>query len=189
VDPWRDRLAMFIAGILLYETMTSTAIPRKLTKGMEWAALAFFALSFVGIALLYERHDSLAFLPGYERVSGTYRVALMFASFYLFALFCFAFDGITNRIFCFTPMRWLGNISYSYYLIHGLTLLALGEVCHRLIRPSGHSPALVVAFGLLGFAATVATSTALFLLVEKPYSLAPKARPAVKPAEPARGTA
>jgi peptidoglycan/LPS O-acetylase OafA/YrhL len=169
-----DRLVMFVAGILLHETMNATTLPRRLTPALEWSAIAFVALSFVPISLIYERHESVSWLPGFASASTTHGVLWMFASFWILALFCFAFNGILNRIFRWTPMRWLGNISYSYYLIHGLTLVALSQVCHRVLPPRGHSPALVVAFLGLGFAATVVTATILFVLVEKPYSLAPK---------------
>jgi peptidoglycan/LPS O-acetylase OafA/YrhL len=170
----RVRLSMFAAGILLYETMQSTDIPKKLTLRLETLGVSFFGLSFLALGLIYERYRVVSWLPGFEYASGTHRVLLMFFSFYVFALFCFAFDGVTNRILRWTPMRWLGNISYSFYLIHGLTLVAVSEVSHRIIPPSGHSPWLVLGFLCVGFAATVASATLLFVLVEKPCSLTSK---------------
>jgi exopolysaccharide production protein ExoZ len=176
VDPRLDRLGMFFAGILLHETMNATDLPRRLTPALDRAAVGFVAFSFVVIGLFYRHDDLVAWLPGFTERSGTYRVIWMCVSFYAFALFCFGFDGIVNRVFRWTPLRWLGNISYSYYLIHGVTLIAVAEVGHRVVPPRGHSPALVVLFLLLGFAATVATATVLFALVEKPYSLQPRPR-------------
>ena len=42
-------------------------------------------------------------------------------------LACFRAEGPLYRAFAWTPLRWLGNMSYSYYLIHGLALKAGGH--------------------------------------------------------------
>ena len=42
--------------------------------------------------------------------------------FYVFCLECFLSSGFTSRLFSVSPLRWLGNMSYSYYLLHGLVL-------------------------------------------------------------------
>lgn len=176
VDPFRDRLTLFVAGILLYETMQSRALAPRVGRAGEWAGLAFVAASFAFVVATYERAAWVAWLPGFEEASGTWRVLAMSLCFYVFAFLCFAVDGFTNRVFCAAPLRWLGNMSYSYYLVHGLALLGVSLVFHRFAPPGSGSPALLVAALAVGFAATVALSTALFLLVEKPYSLTPRPR-------------
>src|SRR4051812_48371455 len=46
-------------------------------------------------------------------------------------LYCFRYDGFLNRVFSFAPLRYWGNMSYSYYLCHG----ALIHAAHRFIVP------------------------------------------------------
>lgn len=174
VFPYRDRLAMFLAGILLYETMHHTTIPSKLTRGMEWGVIALFVASFP-VVVLIKFHDPLvSWLPAFEFATGTYQVLLMFVTYYLFALFCYDFDGLIKRALTWAPLRWYGNMSYSYYLMHGATVLASSWAFHRFFPPKGHQPLLVLVAGLVTFAATVVVSTAMFVFVEKPYSLQPK---------------
>jgi peptidoglycan/LPS O-acetylase OafA/YrhL len=83
-------------------------------------------------------------------------------------------DGILSRIFSFAPLRWLGNMSYSFYLFHGLPMHVVAIALAR-PRVSGlpYSLLLAVIWILLPvvFAVTAAASTALFLAVEKPLSL------------------
>ena len=67
----------------------------------------------------------------------------------------------------------LGNMSYSYYLIHGLTLEGLAMAFVALRLPTS-SPYIVLLALLVGFAATWVTSSALFFLVERKYSLKPR---------------
>ena len=83
---------------------------------------------------------------------------------------CFRSVGRVSQLMCWAPLRWLGNMSYSYYLVHGfivrLSMTALAQVVTGALPP--------VAFWLLIvplFAATLAGSALLFVGVEKPVSL------------------
>jgi peptidoglycan/LPS O-acetylase OafA/YrhL len=183
VFPWRDRLAMFISGILLYETMHNTSVPKKLTTPMEWGAIALFLAAFPGIVIIRRHKELLSWLPYFDTASGTYQVALMFVAFGLFALFCYSFDGLIKRAMSWTPLRWYGNMSYSYYLMHGPTILACSWLFHKFLPPRGHQPGMLLLALVVAFVATVVTSTIIFVLVEKPYSLQPKRKQA--PAVPA----
>lgn len=76
----------------------------------------------------------------------------------------------------FRPLRWLGNMSYSCYLLHGLALhvffLAVGD---RLLSTHGF-PGAVVILLVPAFIWTLIPAAALFLAVERPLSLATKSR-------------
>jgi peptidoglycan/LPS O-acetylase OafA/YrhL len=184
VYPLRDRLAMFLSGILLYETMHNTTIPSRLTKPMEWGVIALFVISFPIVVLLKFRHPILAGLPGMEFAMGTYQVIVMFITYYLFALFCYDFDGIIKRVMCWAPLRWYGNMSYSYYLMHGATVLACSAVFHKVFPQKGHQPWLVLTAAIVTLLATIVSSTVIFYFVEKPYSLQPKRKTAPAAREP-----
>ena len=164
------RLLLFIAGILVHEALAAPAwpaVPPALAASAVCAALACLLLP---LALLL-------------------KLALLALAFFLLCHCCFQARGNwLARLFCWTPLRWLGNISYSYYLIHGLALkgafLALALACPP--QPQG-----LAFFCLLMpamFALTLLPAGALFLLVERPFSLLPAQAGAVTPALPGAGS-
>src|SRR4051812_19395553 len=103
--------------------------------------------------------------------NGQWKYAALALSFFLLCSTCFALDGYASRAFRWTPLRWLGNISYSYYLIHGLVPNSIFFILPRFCAPTGHD-LYVFTLGLPAcFMATFMVSTLLFLCVEKPFSL------------------
>ena len=76
--------------------------------------------------------------------------------------------------FSWTPLRWLGNMSYSYYLIHGLGLQAGFMVLSKLVPPTGEQSALFWILLAPMLALTLLVSAPLYLLIEGPFSLAPR---------------
>jgi|SRR5471032_173728 len=151
------RLLLFIAGILLHEALTVPAwcIPPALAGGALLAALASLLLP---LPLLL-------------------KLAALALGFFLLCLCCFQARGNwLSRAFCWTPLRWLGNISYSYYLIHGLALKG-AFLFLALIHPpqtQGWPFFLLLMPPMLAW--TLMPAAMLFLLVERPFSLA--SRPA-----------
>lgn len=151
------RLSMFLAGALLFEC--ARAWPQRSAP----PAVAMLAL-VLALALTVQRVDGSA---GYAlRTLGLY-VA--------FALLCSAAFGRPGawlaRAMSWTPLRWLGNMSYSYYLIHGLVLSALAAVAGKLFGTVPLAWPLVLALMVPVFGLTLVVSALLFLWVERPYSL------------------
>jgi len=145
------RLVMFVAGILLFE-----ALGAEQPLWLDKAGLPALAAGLVAIDLL---------------AAGPARFAVLFVAFFLLCHAAFRSKGLTARVFCWTPLRWLGNMSYSYYLIHGLALKAVFYLLARLVPPAaGWEGAF---WGLLPplFALTLVPATLLFALVERPFSL------------------
>jgi peptidoglycan/LPS O-acetylase OafA/YrhL len=62
-------------------------------------------------------------------------------------------------------------MSYSYYLLHGLTLKAGFLVLNRLLPGQGSGDVLFWVLLPVMFAATLATSALLFIVIERPMSL------------------
>jgi exopolysaccharide production protein ExoZ len=81
------------------------------------------------------------------------------------------------EIFSIGPLRWLGNMSYSFYLVHGLPLHAFGIAAGRLaltrLTPHVVWAIFLVAYPVV-FLATAACAAILFLVVEKRVSLVSK---------------
>ena len=154
------RLIMFISGILLYEAMKSPRVP---------SPPGFFALTVLAAGLL------CTLFTGTGSGGSVTKISTLFVTFFVLCLTCFRNpSGWLPSSFAWTPLRWLGNMSYSYYLLHGLTLKA-GFIALSTVL-SGASQGAWLFWVLLPpmFALTVVTGAALFLLVERPFSLAPR---------------
>ncbi len=147
------RLIMFMAGILLYESVTSRKVrtPKGSAGGM---ALVVGLLAMI--------------LPS----SGNAKIAFLFIGFYIFCLHCFLLPiGRLAKALSWTPLRWLGNMSYSYYLLHGLTLKAAFMILSKLMPASGSGVAIFFALMPAMFALTLIPATVLFIVIERPLSL------------------
>lgn len=151
---------MFISGVLLYEAMRSPSIP---TPGV---AIALIALG----CGLFAR-----FFPVPWALGNSIKLSIMFVAFFVLCLHLFRSPtSPLGRVFSWTPLRWLGNMSYSYYLLHGLALTSVFAVLERLFAPRlDHPLELAILFAVV-FLATLIPTTALFLTIERPLSLTPR---------------
>ena len=155
------RLGMFLFGVLLYEALQSPRLP---VPGSA-AALAGTVAALAAVAWPWPQAHGQAL-----------RVALLGVAFGALCWSCFARpQGAAARLFSWTPLRWLGNMSYSYYLVHGLALKVFFAALAHAVPPAADDR---FGFDLLlpAFAFTLLPSALLFLAVERPFSLA--ARPA-----------
>ncbi len=153
------RLVMFVSGILLYETIRS---------GRFRAPRSSVALAALVIGLL------CTLLPVGGSMGQALKMSILFASFFALCFSCFFYPNAwLGRAFSWTPVRWLGNMSYSYYLLHGLALqvafLALGVF----LPPIEQGFPFFFALLPLMFALTLCPSALLFLVIERPISLTP----------------
>lgn len=149
------RLIMFIAGILLFEDLREV---RARTGGM------LAVLAVVGAFALMPA-------PIEGPVGSAIKTLALFASFYLLCRSCIGEPNAwLGRAFSATYLRWLGNMSYSYYLVHGLALKVAVAVLLKFV-PTGASNAFLLGMLPVLFAVSLAPSIALFLLVERPYSI------------------
>lgn len=152
------RLVMFISGILLYEALNHGK---------------FKVPSCVGLAALIAGLLCVL-IPLPEPLGLTIKIGILFVAFFTFCLACFGTpQAWLPRAFTWTPLRWLGNMSYSYYLLHGLTLKAGFLVLSKVAPPTGQDAILFWALLPPLLALTLIPSVMLYLLVERPFSLAP----------------
>jgi peptidoglycan/LPS O-acetylase OafA/YrhL len=144
------RAVLFVSGILVYEAR-DLRVP-----GLPAALL--FLLVLVGAAT--------------GLLVGPVKFAALFVSIGLLCISAFR-SGPVAVALSWAPLRWLGEASYSYYLIHGLVLNAMATV-----MPMPYWWMLVPAFG-----ATLAGAAVLYYVIERPLSLAPpkRAAPGVAP--------
>ena len=155
------QLVMFLAGMLLHEALAGRALP---APGGA-AALAALAAGF-GAMLV----------PTVGPAGYAVKVSILFVAFFLLCHECFSHaSGWLARGFSWTPLRWLGNMSYSYYLLHGLALKAAFVVVAKALGGMPPAAGDWLFWALLAplFAASLLPATVLFLCVERPFSLAP----------------
>lgn len=160
------RMIMFLAGVLLHEAMAGQ-------RPGPWAPPA----RAVALALATAMTVMLMPLP-WPALAPLIRFGGLAAAFFLLCLACFRHPaGPVGRACSVPALRWLGNMSYSYYLLHGLALKAAFAVMARAMPPAVAPPdgGWLFFIGMLVpmLAWTLLPSAALFLLVERPYSLAP----------------
>ncbi len=156
------RLITFLAGILLHEQLAS----RPGRGPSSWMSLAALLLA------LASTQCTFGGTLGYAT-----RVAILYLAFYFVCAGSFGRPkGNFARSLCATPLRWLGNMSYSYYLVHSLALHAALAVIGLLVPKEVQGPAVFFALLPLLFLWTLIVSAGLFLFVERPFSLAKRSR-------------
>jgi exopolysaccharide production protein ExoZ len=168
------RMLMFLAGILVFEMLRSSWVRSKLNAGSEMVTIGLFIVSLLPVATLTLRQAEYALYYGSYNRAATLRVLILSVTMSLFTIHCIGFKGMLNTVLSWAPLRWLGNMSYSYYLIHGLTLQGVHFLMIRIVPPHDHSPVSFWCLLPISVLATLVTSTALFVAVEKPFSLQQK---------------
>lgn len=151
------RLIMFVSGIVLYDAVKSTWIPTP--HGL--IGVAAFLIGIFCVLLPVDGYRGAALKSG-----------ILFVALLVLCLTCFRNPSAwIARMFSWTPLRWLGNMSYSYYLIHGLALKA-GFLAFSALSPiADHGYGLFFILLPIMFFLTLIPAIALFLFIERPFSL------------------
>jgi peptidoglycan/LPS O-acetylase OafA/YrhL len=166
------RFTLFLAGMVVEEILTSTRPERFLTRPVQWLLMVSAVFAF-GALVLSEFRTVGLHIHGSSQHAAV-RAALLVTAYTCLALLTLPSGNLLSRLFCNTPIRWTGNISYSFYLIHGFVLNGIALVVAHLAwaktNPYFAAPLLLV----LAWSAIFATTTILFLAIEKPLSLRPR---------------
>lgn len=153
------RLVLFIAGILLHEAL------RKHTMPPPRAAFAFAMLVAGLLGTIMPFSGSAAY---------TLKLVILCWTFFIVCYACFSAPGAwLARGFSWTPLRWLGNMSYSYYLVHGLALKLGFMILLAKVPHVKHEAIFFVVVMPLMLAVTLVPAAMLFMFVERPFSLMP----------------
>jgi peptidoglycan/LPS O-acetylase OafA/YrhL len=152
------RMLPFFAGMLLFELDGL-----KTTPALAVAGLAAPLLAFLATAVLH--------LPLFRNVIAA--ELLHSAAFFALCFSCFRMGNVASAVFSLPPLRWLGNMSYSYYLTHGFIVAGVMQLLAKQL-PAGA----IWLTALPVFAGTLLLAAALYLAIEKPYSLDVKKRAA-----------
>ncbi len=164
---------LFVSGIFVYEACNSERVVRLLSRpGVQWIGVAALAAFLpVAFVVVTGRVPGLPAADPGRHIAGA---VWLFVVLFVVTLVAFRAPGPLRELFSVAPLRWLGNMSYSYYLMHALALKGLALAFARL-RP-GWNPGATGHWLLLplAFAVTLVSSAGLFAAVEKRFSLAPR---------------
>lgn len=184
---WRTPIGIVIAGLAF------VYIPWWLGWGQ-----AMFVLFFAGAAIA--RIDDGRLRSFARRVPWTFVLALYFSvttiiafkwvsdhvAIWMYAIagallmieVCYG-NGWLTRMFAWQPLRRLGNVSYSMFLVHVIPIYFMVVYGPRVFPSNGLVPAMIGAVIML--AASLVLAAALFLVAEKPYFEAQRRRHAAPP--------
>jgi len=146
------RLAMFCAGMMLYEYRPTTT-----REGAGHLSGMLFATACVVLAIL----SALGVHP-------VVRYLTLFCMWPLAAAFSMMSPGLTGPL-SWPWLRYLGRITLSYIMIHGLTLRVLVYVAEHTVP--AHARGIEIFWLLLvpAFLATAVTSSIVYAVVERSW--------------------
>jgi peptidoglycan/LPS O-acetylase OafA/YrhL len=154
----------FIVGIMLVET-TGALGTRDVPAWLEPVAVLAFAAAIGVYSAVY-----LDLIEGPH--IDIWKNLVLFGASYLLFLASLQRDGWLARLFRLRLARYVGNVSYSFYLIHSLCLHVVFVIAGVLLPPESLAHGLW--FWVLlppALLASTLGAAALFLLVERPFSL------------------
>ena len=146
------RIALFVAGMVLVE----------LTRSQPHKPPSLIAAVLAVIAWL-----TSPILP----IVSLLKYSALFFGVLLFTWHALSGSSVLTRWLTWAPLRWLGNMSYSYYLLHGLTL-KISFAALAAVAPVGTHLAVVLL--IPAFGVTLVPCAMLFVFVERPFSIAPR---------------
>jgi peptidoglycan/LPS O-acetylase OafA/YrhL len=162
------RMAMFVAGVLLWEMTTGIRAWRHPLPVLEIPVciLFLYTLLVIGTKGSAEKTAGMSIVT-----FPSLGLPLLFVSAFGLTLYSLYHEGILHSLFSWDYIRWLGNMSYSFYLIHGLALHALRLALSPIIKSGPLSGIAYICLAVLGIAFSAFISAVLFLNIEKPWSL------------------
>src|ERR1051326_1604018 len=101
------RMISFISGAILYEAARNVGIRKWLTWDGELMAILLLPMSFA----LYFFIQPTAARPAYEWI---FPIIGLSAAFFFLVIYSCEFPGKLTTVFSWTPLRYLGYMSYSY---------------------------------------------------------------------------
>lgn len=176
------RFTLFLSGMIAEEVLETERGLRFLSTRMQMALLGAAGVAF-GL-LLRSEIRTVSTLAHRSVEHAVLRACLVLVIYLALTLATLQPKGILARLFSHTPLRWTGNASYSFYLIHGFVLNLVAALLPHLAWVRRHPFASAPMLFVVALASTAATATVLFLAVEKPFSLS--MRPSKRAPEPAR---
>ncbi len=170
------RMLSFLSGMLLQEIARGGWLKSLLSRTGQ-------VISILALVLLASYHFALRSRETGALSSGVPSAALMSAALFFFVFCALEYRGVVHKLCIWKPLRYWGNISYSYYLVHGIALKGVATLLARI--GFTRYPVLIYVCGIaLGLVASWVSAIILYLSVERPLSVTPqKLSPGTQPVE------
>jgi peptidoglycan/LPS O-acetylase OafA/YrhL len=159
------RLALFGIGIAIWEINRRYGFHSRFPRFTEWALLALLIADLVALGWV-----QLAGPPDQLPWFWTPSLSLILLPFVAASLFG---GGVLTSIFSWAPLRWIGNFSYSYYLIHSIAIQGFKLVVDKYFPHSSSIPFLLFLF-ISSLALSLIAGALLYLCVERPLQAVPR---------------
>jgi exopolysaccharide production protein ExoZ len=164
-SPWvHTRILLFAAGMIAWEWVKAQPKPPHPSRAADWAAAL---MAIVALAMLVPLANPVYQQPWPSIV----RAFLLGSAFCWFSVRAYRDGSALGRALCWNPLRWLGNCSYSLFLIHALAVQATAPLFQWLLSPTQHQRLWFLLLLPVVFLSALAPAVALYLLIERPYSL------------------
>lgn len=152
-------MLMFVSVILLFEVINY----KEKEKTTPYLGMGLFIITLISIVLLMV----------YKIPHGSWwQTVIIYIGFFMLCYECFSWQSPSSKFFSFTPLRWLGNMSYSYYLIHGLAVKFIIILIAEFYFTTQVNCLLdFLVLGTIVYMFTLIPAFFLFFLVDKPFSL------------------
>ena len=165
-----SRLLLFASGMLAWEVGGAAGVGTNARIRFDTAAFAVLILA-LGATLPLAN-------PAYQQPwPDLTRAMILGGACFLLSLAAYHGSGRVARFFSLDGLRWLGNCSYSFYLMHSLGIHAAAMLSATLLPADvwrGYVFWLLLPLALAG---AIAATLPLYLFVERPFSLRPSAIP------------
>ncbi|HTB43038.1 MAG TPA: acyltransferase [Acetobacteraceae bacterium] len=161
-----ERVIMFVGGMLAREFLVRFrySFPRPITA--EIAALAVVGATFLYMAVL---RGPLPFTyPLFPH--SIIRSSALFIAFPMLLAVTLGVHGVCRRLFEWLPLRLLGEISYSFYLVHNLAMRVALPLVKAHASPSAPQALYWLAMPA-AFAFCLVPALVLYATIERPISL------------------
>lgn len=151
------RLANFLVGMILYDVMELRQ-HSPLPRGSGLLALLLFPFIIIELGL------------SPAGMAGRVLTNLLLLGILLYDCFTQP-TGLSGKVFSWLPLRWSGNISYSLFLAHGMTLQGLRLILNRGLPITGEQPLVFWLGAPVGVMLSLLPAIALYIFVERPLSM------------------
>jgi len=154
----KAHLIMFVSGILLFEFHSIDK--DYVIRGGTTALLIAFTIYGLNPTYAYK-------ITGFDN---TFCLAAIFVLFIIACLSAFNPQSRSYQWLSLTPIRWLGNMSYSYYLTHSLALKFCFIAYARMFSTDIGSTIYYILI-IPSFIVTLIASYIVYYIVERRFSL------------------
>ena len=176
-----SRPAWQILGGLLITSVTAIVLQLGPTYLYFFAGLVVANISDQRLQTIAERIPTSVVLVAHLAITTLYAFRILDTTMFVFLYMIVATamivsaaygSGLLHQVFSFKPLRALGTISYSFYLLHALVAICVFMLCWRYAPPEEWQRWIVIAAATpVSFGLSIAAASLLYWVAERPYFL------------------